>query len=82
MDNKPFSRPVRISLGGTPREVEVASAKQAADLLMGEWPRHRDERHRDAVDACLKVLEGYRSTEDAEHAFREAAATAGILLPD
>ena len=48
---------------------------------MSEWPAERDEWHRDALDACLKVLEGYRSTVDAEHAFHEAAQKAGIIVP-
>ena len=63
--------------------LRIASANQAADLLMSaDWPGERDEWHRDAVDACLKVIEGHRSTEDAEKAFRQAAAKAGILLAD
>ena len=48
---------------------------------MTDWPGERDQWHRDALDACLKVIEGYRSTADAETAFREAADRAGILLP-
>jgi hypothetical protein len=39
----------------------------------------RNEWHRDALDACLKVLEGHRSTIDAERAFREAVQRARIL---
>jgi Protein of unknown function (DUF982) len=49
---------------------------------MADWPGKRDERHRDALDACLKVLAGHRSTEDAEKAFREAAQLTGILSSD
>jgi hypothetical protein len=44
------------------------------------WPGERGPRHRDAIDACLKVLEGYRSTIDAEKAFADAAIEAGFLL--
>ncbi|MGO4842821.1 DUF982 domain-containing protein, partial [Rhizobiaceae sp. 2RAB30] len=39
-------------------------------------------RHRDAVDTCLKVLDGHRSTIDARNAFIEAAREAHILAPD
>jgi hypothetical protein len=58
----------------------VSSAREAAQLLMDvRWPK-RGDRHRDATDACLKVLEGQRSTADAETAFLEAASEAGILV--
>jgi hypothetical protein len=77
---KLFHRPIIVSYGAGVNMLEIASADQAADLLMSaDWPGERDEWHRDAVDACLKVIEGYRSTEDAEKAFRQAAAKAGIL---
>jgi hypothetical protein len=81
MTEKTFDRPVAVSRGTAGETLKIASAEQAADLLMSaDWPGERDEWHRDAVDACLKVIEGYRSTEDAEKAFRQAAARAGILL--
>jgi hypothetical protein len=77
---KLFDRPILIS----PRRgesLDIKSAQQAADFLMTGWPGERNQWHRDALDACLKVIEGYRSTADAETAFREAANRAGILLP-
>ena len=80
MTQKRFDRPVLLK-GASGRTPNIASAKQAADFLMtADWPGERDEWHRDAVDACLKVLEGYRSTADAETAFRRAADKAGILI--
>ena len=83
MAAKSFDRPISVSLrkgGGT---LQIASAEQAAEVLMSvDWPSERDEWHRDAVDACLKVIEGNRSREDAEKAFRQAAAKAGILQLD
>ena len=82
MAEKPFRRPVLVSGGPDGETVTVVSARQAADFLMTGWPGERNEWHRDALDACLKVIEGYRSTEDAETAFREAAARAGILASD
>ena len=80
MTEKRFDRPIVISLRrGESRA--ITSARQAADFLMTDWPGERHQWHRDALDACLKVIEGYRSTADAETAFREAADRAGILLP-
>jgi hypothetical protein len=57
----------------------IASVEEAADFLTSEWTGERDAFHRDAVDACLKVLEGYRSTADAETAFRDLVARAGMV---
>jgi len=82
MVEKLFGRPIAVALSKG-ETLKIVSAQQAADLLMSaDWPGARDEWHRDAVDACLKVIEGYRSTEDAENAFRNAAAKAGILSAD
>ena len=76
--DKGFQEPVMISLDqGGP--ITVRNTRQATDLLLTEWPACRGPRHRDAVDACLKVLDGHRSTADARNAFIEAAEEAGIL---
>ena len=81
MAEKLFQQSIAVSRGTGSETLEISSAEQAAELLMSaDWPGERDEWHRNAVDACLKVIEGYRSTDDAEKAFREAAAKAGILL--
>jgi uncharacterized protein DUF982 len=76
---KLFARPILIHDRHPSGTRSIGSAREAADYLMSEWPGARDEWHRDAVDTCLKVMEGYRSTIDAERAFREAARRAGIL---
>lgn len=80
MDDKPFDTPVRVQFGpGDFRE--VTSTMAAAELLADiDWPGDRDRKHRDAVDACLKVLDGHRSTVDARNTFIEAARGAGILI--
>src|SRR5262245_42266036 len=74
---KPFSRPVVVRLGASRRR-SIGSAEEAAAFLTSEWPGERNGFHRDAVDACLKVLEGYRSTADAETAVRDLVARAGM----
>ena len=82
MTEKLFDQPVTVSRGPHGETLKIVSAEQAADFLMAGWPGRRDQWHRDALDACLKVIEGYRSTQDAETAFREAAAMAGVLASD
>lgn len=81
MDEKPFDTPVRIMFGPLGPIRVVNSTKEAAALLADtQWPGQRGARHRDAVDACLKVLDGHRSTADARNAFVEAARAADMLV--
>jgi hypothetical protein len=82
MDSKPFERPVVVELGYRHRRRQIRSAQEAAECLMTVWPLNRGPRHRDAVETCLKVLEGYRSTVDARQALVEAARESEILAPD
>ena len=80
MNDKPFDIPVRVLL--EPDNVRsVTSTLEAAENLTNvRWPGERDAKHRDAVETCLKVLDGHRSTVDARNAFVEAARAAGILV--
>jgi hypothetical protein len=74
-----FQQPVTILLGPGGEPIAVRSTRQAAELLTTQWPTTgRGPRHRDAVNACLKVLGGHRSTVDARNALIEAAEEAGI----
>jgi hypothetical protein len=72
-----FDHPVMIRLDG--RCISIEDVEGARDLLMSSWPEERGPRHRDALETCLKVIDGHRSTIDAENRFREAAREAGIL---
>ncbi len=82
MDSKPFDKPVVVELGHVGKYREIGSAQEAAECLMTVWPMNRGPRHRDAVDTCLKVLEGYRSPADARQALIEAARESDVLVPD
>lgn len=80
MNDKPFDIPVRVLLEPDNAR-SVTSALEAAETLTNVgWPGERDSKHRDAVETCLKVLDGHRSTVDARNAFVEAARVAGILV--
>jgi hypothetical protein len=70
---------VTVDVGHGP--VAVPSTLQASRLLMSvEWPGRRDASHTEAVETCLKVLDGHRSTEEARAVFTVAAAKAGVLI--
>lgn len=74
MDDKTFEDPVALKGG-----IAVATTAQARDRLASvDWPV-RGSAHERALDACLKVLDGHRSTTDAHMAFVEAAREAGLL---
>ena len=79
MEDKRFSRAIKVRFKQFGQARTVADAHQALDCLMYCWPADRGPRHRDALDACLKVIDGHRSTIDAEKAFTEAAREADIL---
>ncbi|MCV0396791.1 MAG: DUF982 domain-containing protein [Rhizobiaceae bacterium] len=75
---KPFHLPVKVRLDIA--STDVWSAEQAARMLADvAWPA-RGKRHETALDACLKALDGHRSTVDARNAFVEAAREADVLL--
>ncbi|MCO5161509.1 MAG: DUF982 domain-containing protein [Mesorhizobium sp.] len=74
---KRFATPVIVLIEG--RDVIIEGAAQAAALLADvRWPGRRDDLHAEALETCLKVLEGHRSTEDARARLVDAALAAGI----
>ncbi|MBE7185816.1 MAG: DUF982 domain-containing protein [Methylobacterium mesophilicum] len=76
-DPKPFSKPVTVEIDGESRQ--VAGAREASELLSStDWPE-AGPMHRDALGTCMKVLDGHRSTVEAEEAFVAAAREAGLL---
>lgn len=76
-DDKPFDEPVLIR--GPEGVLSIGSVRQARDLLASvDWPGPRDDLHENALDTCLKVLDGHRSTEDGRQRLVEAALAAGV----
>ncbi len=82
MDEKPFDAPVTLELGQIGRYRRIDNTREAVECLMTVWPLNRGARHRDAVETCLKVLDGHRSTADARRALIEAAIESEVLAPD
>jgi hypothetical protein len=77
-----FSSPVLVDPLSDGKIQKIASVEAAYDYLIHNWPAAsvQQPRHRDAVDASLKVMDGHRSTIDAENAFIAAAKEAEILV--
>jgi hypothetical protein len=79
MEDKRFTHVIRVRFKPFGQIRSITDTHEALDCLMYCWPAERGPRHRDALDACLKVIEGHRSVIDAEKAFAAAAREADIL---
>ena len=72
---------VTIETAAAGRLRTVTSVREAAECLLGEWPKKgRGDHYRRAVRACHDALEGAATAESARHAFIRAALEAGILV--
>lgn len=80
MDSKPFEEPVIVELSSIGRFRHIRNTREAVECLMTVWPLNRGPRYRDAVETCLKVLDGHRSIADARRALIEAAREAGVVV--
>lgn len=79
MDAAPFEKPVVVELGRVGEFRHIRSAREAVECLATVWPLNRGPRHRDAVETCLKVLEGACPAADARRALVEAARESDVL---
>lgn len=58
----------------------ISDVGSALRVLTETWPAERGPRHRDAVETCLKVIDGHRSSLEARRALIEAADEAGLSI--
>ena len=79
MDEKIAIAPVTLE-GSELRRTRVSNVGDALRLLTESWPQQRGPRHRDAVETCLKVIDGHRSSLEARRALIEAAGEAGFSV--
>ncbi|APH70750.1 DUF982 domain-containing protein [Aquibium oceanicum] len=78
MRDGPFETPVTVEL---PRSKvrRIASAREAVECLLYQWPCSNGRGHRHAQMACVSALQGSKSPRYAQRAFQEAAREARIL---
>lgn len=79
MNQKIAIAPVTLEGDGLGR-TRISDVASALHLLTERWPEQRGPRHRDAVDTCLKVIDGHRSSQEARRALIEAASEAGFSV--
>lgn len=80
MDDKRWSKGVELEIHGPGKYRNVLSTREAAELLLMNWPVEGGEAHLLARRACLAVLEGEEQPEVARQAFIKAAEEAGIFI--
>jgi hypothetical protein len=80
--SRSFHKPVRIQLGRVDRDRVVVTIKDAASLLLRDWPIQDSSRRLQAMQACLDVIRNGKPPSVARNAFIAAAREAGVYLGD
>lgn len=76
-DNWTFAEPVTVNM--PTGAIEVTNARDAAELLLYEWPIGETAKRIQARMDCMRVLGGSAPSEVARSAFLGAAREAKIL---
>ncbi|MGI6852618.1 DUF982 domain-containing protein [Mesorhizobium sp. 1B3] len=77
-----FSTSVPVAVGIIGDIQHVFSARQALDLLNGNWREKGSAKHRAALRECLAAINGDAPSDAAREAFVEAAREARVLVGD
>lgn len=77
-----FHKPVIVQPGRIDRDRVVLTTKDAAELLLRDWPDTAPGKRERAMQACLEVIKGRKPPSHARRAFIAAAKDAKILLND
>lgn len=80
MDQKRWNTVVTVQIGRVGKLRAISSTEEAAEFLQTRWPVDGGQAHTHARIACLAVLDGHATTEQARDAFIAAAEEAGILV--
>lgn len=77
-----FHRPVVVQTGRLDRERVIASTRDAAAVLLKDWPLPDSRMRARAMAACLGVIRGEKPPYVARRAFVAAAREAKVLVGD
>lgn len=75
-----FRQPVCIQLGRIDRDRVVLGVKDAAEILLRDWPAPDTARRTKAMEACLEVIRGTKPPSYARRCFVSACKEAKVLL--
>lgn len=73
---------VKLAVHGLGRYRTISTVREAAETLMERWPSHEGAAFEDALQACLKVMEGGGTPEAVREALIRAAREADIDVRD
>lgn len=79
--HRAFHRPVTVQTGRIDRERIVLTTRDAAEVLLKDWPIESRKRAR-AMELCLSVIRGEKPPNVARRAFVEAAREARVLIAE
>lgn len=71
---------MRIQIGRVDRDRILVSTKDAAAVLLHEWPLQESQRRIKAMQACLYVIRDGKPPSTARNAFIAAAKEAGVYI--
>ena len=78
--HRAFHRPVTVQTGRIDRERLVLTTRDAAEVLLKDWPLAESRKRARAMELCLKVIRGEQPPHVARRAFVEAAREARVLV--
>lgn len=78
--NDDFDLPVPVRIGRTDGIRHIGSAREAASILLDEWPETAGPAYVEACRACLAAARGKSPVGRARSALVEAARETGILM--
>jgi sugar/nucleoside kinase (ribokinase family) len=78
--HRAFHRPVTVQTGRIDRERLVLTTRDAAEVLLRDWPLPESRKRARAMELCLSVIRGEKPPHIARRAFIEAAREARVLV--
>lgn len=80
--HRAFHRPVTVQTGRIDRERLVLTTRDAAEVLLKDWPMPDSPKRARAMELCLRVIRGESPPHLARRAFVEAAREARVLVEE
>ncbi|MBB3445703.1 DUF982 domain-containing protein (plasmid) [Sinorhizobium sp. B11] len=72
--------PLVLMLGGREKYRVLRTLRDAAEVLIADWPSEDGEEYVVAVKACVDAITGQIDVGELQDAIRRAAAEAGIAI--
>lgn len=80
--HRPFHRPIIVQTGRIDRERVILTTRDAAQVLLRDWPLSQSYKRARAMELCLGVIRGEKPPHLARRALVEAAREARVLIDE